>query len=413
MTSATVERGRGEDAAAAHGGPPVRVVHVTTVPETLQFLTGQAAFLRDRGVEVHAIASPGPALDMFAAAERVECFAVPMERRISPVRDLVAVVHLWRVLRRLRPDVVDAHTPKGGLLGMTAAWLAGVPVRIYHLHGLRFATARGVQRVVLRTAERLSATLAHRVLCVSRSLAEAAASERVAPAAKLRVLCGGSINGVDAATRFLPADQETRRAARVALGLPPDARVIGFVGRLGRDKGLVELAAAWRALRAEDPDLRLILVGPDEPNDAPPPEVMTALRSDPRVLAPGVDWETPKYYRAMDIVALPTYREGFGVVALEAAAMQLPVVATRVTGCVDAVADGVTGTLVRSQDAGALTAALRAYLDDPALRARHGEAGRARALRDFEPRAIWDALHAEYVALVRASGHPASAAAGT
>jgi glycosyltransferase involved in cell wall biosynthesis len=410
MFGASFDERSGEGSAPMARPGAVRrlcVVHVTTVPETLQFLNGQAAFLRERGVEMRAITSPGPALDVFAAAEQVECFGVPMERRFAPLHDLVAVVQLWRLLRALRPDVVDAHTPKGGLLGMAAAWLAGVPIRIYHLHGLRLETSRGARRAIMRTAERFTATLAHRVLCVSQSVAAAAAGEGVVAPGRARVLGAGSINGVDA-TRFRPADRESRRAARAALGLPPDARVIGFVGRLGRDKGIAELAAAWGTIREQLPDVRLLLVGPDEPNDPPPPGVIPALRSDPRVLAPGVDWDTPKYYRAMDIVALPTYREGFPVVPLEAAAMGLPVVATRVTGCVDAVVDGVTGTLVAPRDAAALAAALRAYLADPALRARHGEAGRARALRDFEPRAIWEALHAEYLALVRAASGAAA-----
>ena len=243
---------------------------------------------------------------------------------------------------------------------------------------------------------------------MSRSLATTAAAEGVAPARKMRVLCAGSISGVDP-TRFRAPEPEARRAARVALGLPAEARVVGFVGRLGRDKGLVELAAAWRELRDALPDARLVLVGPEEQHDPAPREVMTALRGDPRVLATGEVLDTPRYYRAMDVVALPSYREGFGVVAIEAAAMRLPVVATRVTGCVDAVVDGVTGALVPPRDAAALAAALRAYLEDPALAARHGEAGRARAIRDFEPRAIWDALYEEYVALLRAGGRRAAA----
>jgi glycosyltransferase involved in cell wall biosynthesis len=173
--------------------------------------------------------------------------------------------------------------------------------------------------------------------------------------------------------------------------------VVGFVGRLVREKGVVELWDAWRTLRAELPDLRLVLVGPREPHDPIPAEVARALELDPRVLLAGSDRDTPRWFRAMDVVALPSWREGFPVVPLEAAAVALPVVATEVPGCVDAVVDGVTGRLVPPRDAVALAAALRAYLVDPALRARHGSAARARVLADFDQRRIWDALHAEYV----------------
>lgn len=392
--------------AGGAGAPPaaaLRVVHVTTVPQTLMFLGGQAGYLRARGIEVLAVSSPGEALDVFAAAEGVRCFAVPMERAIVPLRDAVALLRLSLLLRRLRPDIVDSHTPKAGLLGMAAAWLAGVPVRVYHLHGLRFETARGARRSILRLADRLSASLATRVLCVSASLARAAAQEELAPAAKLGVLGPGSINGADA-ERFHPPTDEERRASRAALGIPADARVVGFVGRLVREKGLVELFGAWRVLRAELPDAWLVLVGPGEPHDPLPKEVVAGFAADPRVRNCGLDWDTPKYFRAMDVVALPTHREGFGVVALEAAATGLAVVATRVTGCVDAVADGATGTLVEAADTGALLAALRAYLVDPELRRRHGAAGRERAVHEFSRERIWAALHAEYVSLAGEHG---------
>lgn len=384
----------------------LRLVHVTTVPQTLLFLSGQSAYLRARGIDVVAVSSPGDALRRFGEQERVPCHAIRMERAISPLRDLVALARLVACFVRLRPDVVDAHTPKGGLLGMVAAWLAGVPVRVYHVHGLRFTTATGLRRRVLRATERVAAALATRVLVVSPSVAAAAAEEALFRPGRTRVLLGGSINGVDAAGRFRPAAPGERRAARASLGIPEDAEVIGFVGRLCREKGLAELAEAWRALREEHPRAHLVLVGEREPQDPLPAVAAALLDGDPRVHAAGFAWDVPRHLRAMDLVALPSWREGFPVVPLEAAAMGLPVVATRVAGCVDAVVDGVTGALVPARDAGALAAALGAYLRDPSLRARHGAAGRERVLRDFEQARLWQALHEEYVALAAAAARP-------
>lgn len=390
------------------GAGGVRVVHVTTVPMSLAFLRGQAAFMRARGVELAAVSSPGPDLEAFGREEGVPVAAVEMPRRITPLADLAAVRALCTIFRRMRPDVVHAHTPKGGLLAMVAARLCRVPVRIYHMRGLAFMGASGARRRLLQRTERLSCRLAHSVICVSESIRRLAVEEGICPPQRIRVLAGGSGQGVDARGRFdperLPAG--VRRDVRTRFGIPEAATVVGFVGRVVGDKGIVELEAAWHRLREAFPEVHLLLVGPFEPQDPVPADVEARLRRDPCVHLAGMDWNTPPFYAAMDVVALPTYREGFPNVPLEAAAMRLPVVATRIPGCVDAVEDGVTGMLVPARDAAALTEALRAYLSDAGLRARHGAAGRARVLRHFSPEVIHEALYAEYVRLAPPAHRP-------
>jgi len=371
------------------------VVHVTTIGLSLHFLTGQAAVLRNAGASVHAISSPDPESAVFRDREGVPLHPIPMTRQITPVRDLLALWRVWRVLRRVRPEIVHAHTPKGGLLGMIAAWLARTPVRIHHLRGISWVNASGPRRWLGRLADRVSCLLAHRVIAVSHSTREIAIENGLCPPDKIEVLLNGSGQGVDT-RRFTPADAPARLAARAAYGIPPDALVIGFLGRMVCDKGLAELAGAWRRLSAKEPRLQLLLGGKQDPDDAPAIALLAGLRSDPRVHYAGHEWDVPRLYAATDVVALPTYREGFSNVALEAAAMGLPIVASRVPGCTDAVLDGVTGTLVAPRDADALAVGLESYLTDAGLRERHGMAGRSRVLAEFRREAIIEAIAAGY-----------------
>jgi len=266
----------------------------------------------------------------------------------------------------------------------------------------------GVKRAVLRWAEKISCGLSHQVLCISHSLRDVAVSEGICSPEKIKVLGCGSGQGVDGRDRFNPRRINRLAGSRLRreYDIPADAPVVAFIGRIVRDKGMLELVAAWNRLRERFPSLHLLIAGRFEPQDRVAPEVERVLREDDRIHLAGYVEDTPSFYSAMDVLVFPTYREGFPNVLLEAAAMEVPVVATRIPGCVDAVEDGVTGTLVPVRDAEALADATERYLRDPQLRRRHGRAGRRRVLRDFRPEVIREAMYQEYVRLREAKGLP-------
>ncbi len=388
---------------------PPRLAFLTTHGMTLRILAhGQLAHLRRQGFEVVAMTAPGPDLETVAAREGVATAAVPgLAREIAPAADLAALFRLRRLFRRLAPDLVVAGTPKAGLLGTLAARWAGVPRCVYVLRGLRLETAAGARRAVLAVGERTAMRTAHRVLCVSSSLLRRAVALGLVRPEKITVPGDGSSNGVDV-ERFRPPSPAERDAARRAFGLPAEARVVGFVGRFTRDKGIEDLAAAWSdRLRAELPDLHLLLAGGWEAGDPVAGGVRARLEGDPRVAFAGFVADAAPAYRAMDVLALPSYREGFPNAPLEAAASGLPVVGFAATGTVDAVADGDTGLLVAPGDQAALGAALHRYLADAELRRRHGEAGRRRAVERFRSDRVWQAWADAYAAELAAAGLPA------
>jgi glycosyltransferase involved in cell wall biosynthesis len=379
-----------------------RVLHVTTVPVTLGFLAGHVAHAKSRGFEVHALSSPGEPLLQFAQSLQIDVHAAVMPRSITPLVDLAALLRIVRIIRHIGPTIVDGHTPKGALLAMMAATVCRVPVRVYHQHGLRLMTTTGLKRRILGWAERTTCRLAHQVICISNSLREVLIEKQLCPPEKVKVLAHGSIDGVEAQSMFNPAriSMQSAQRIRARYQIPEDALVMGFVGRITRDKGVIELTESWRALRVKYPSLHLLVAGPFESHDPIPGDVDATLRSDPRIHLAGMVRDMPSVYRILDLLVLPTYREGFGMSLLEASSMELPVVATRIPGCVDAVREGETGLLVPIRDAEALTVAIRTYLDNPKLRRQHGTNGRHRALRDFDPEVMREALFHEYLRLL-------------
>jgi len=372
----------------------IRLVHVTTVPQTLDVFRGQSPFLRGNGFDVVGVSSPGPLLDAFAAREQVPVVAVPMRRNISPVADAISLIRLIRTLLRLRPDVVHAHSPKAGLLGTIAARAVGAKAFL-SIIGLVQMTRTGFSRKLLDLATKLSCALAHRVWVNSFSLRDFVVEQKLSAASKTIVIGNGSANGVDV-SRFTPATDEQRARSRALSGVPENAFAIGFAGRMTRDKGVAELVQAFLMLRERHADLHLVIAGEYEDQDPVADEVKQAIATTGGIHFLGWGTDMPSLYAGLDLLVLPSYREGFPMAVLEAAAMGIAAVTTDAAGCIDSVDDGVTGAIVPVGDATALANAIDRYYADREMLERHGAAARTRVLEKFDSEVIWRALVVEY-----------------
>lgn len=354
---------------------PSIVVGITH-PQTCLILGPRLRALREAGLRVTLVCSPGELLDSTAAAAGVDAVPIPMQRGIAPLRDLVSLLRLCFLLRKLRPETVEFGTPKAGLLGTVAAAICGVPHRVYLLRGLKLESASGIKRRILLVLERLACRCAHSVLCNSASLRAKALTLGLAHEGKLRVLGLGSSIGVDMG-RFCPAPADGSNDVRARLAIPPGAPVIGFVGRLTRDKGLPELIESFETIAHVEPEARLLLVGWfDAAEDALASDMRAKIENHPRIHCTGFVQDTPPFYRAMDIMVLPTWREGFPNAVLEAQATGIPVVTTFSTGSRDSIVPEVTGLLILPGHPEAITEAVLKLLRSPGRRRRMGRAAR-------------------------------------
>jgi glycosyltransferase involved in cell wall biosynthesis len=374
------------------------------------FLQGQPEYFQNSGFDVTVLCPKKRSGEWeVARPDNVRVLEVPMEREISPVRDIRSAWLLWGILRTLRPTVTNAGTPKAGLLGGFAAWLTRVPCRFYTLHGLRFETTTGLRRKLLIFAERLACRFAHRVVCVSHSVREKALANGLVDRERAVVFGAGSCNGVDV-SRFSPTPERIRRGAelRREFGIPEDAPVALFVGRLTWDKGIAELLAAFLQLENRAPQLRLLLVGSFEDGDPLPEDARKRLETHERVILAGPINDPAPYYAMSDLLILPSHREGLPTVILEGHAAGKPVIGASATGIVDLLVDGETGLLFPVGDISALAEAIGKLIEDKALARKLALAGQEQVKRKFRQELIWAALHREYLKVLQWARTPHS-----
>lgn len=305
----------------------------------------------------------------------VELHSIAIRRDISPVADLGSLIVLYKLLRRGKFDLVYTLSPKAGLLGMLAAWLARVPHRVHCFTGQVWATRTGLARGMLKTLDRLLAACATQLLADSASQRQFLIDQSVVAAGKIQVLGDGSMAGVDT-QKFRP-NPAVRDRLRAQLEMDTDDCCLLYVGRLKRDKGVLDLVEAFRRIQPDMPRLHLLLVGPDEEGLEP------GFRGLPHLHYVGYTSAVADYMAAADVFCLPSYREGFGQVLIEAGAIGLPVVASRIYGITDAVQEGRTGLLHRAGNIEEMCDRLRQVSSDKPLRLALGQAGKANVLGRF------------------------------
>lgn len=373
----------------------MNILHVVNIYFVLPFFIGdQFKYFKDKGFGMHAACSDSEYLADYAKKQGFSYLATPINRSISIKDDLRSIRALCRYIRRNKIDIVVGHTPKGGLLAMIAGRICSVRKRIYFRHGLVYETSHGFKRFVLKTVDRLASACATKIVCVSPSVLERSISDKLAPAKKQTILKDGTCNGVDTVGQFNPekVDREAVAALRKKYGIGKDDFVIGYSGRLVRDKGVIELVEAFDRLSGAD-NCKLLLVGMFEQRDALPESTRQRILNDPRIIFTGfVNGCMENYYSLMDMYVLASYREGFPTGVLEAQSMGLPVVTTRATGCCDSIVDGVTG-LFADNSAEDLARKIDQVRVDKKI---DGANGRAWVKEKFDSRIVWKEIEKLY-----------------
>jgi glycosyltransferase involved in cell wall biosynthesis len=379
------------------------VAHVTTTPEFVKHILIHDLRRLSGRTEATVICTDGPDLAE-VRAEGIRVIPVPIERKITPTADLVALFRLVRLLRRERFDLVHTYVPKGGFLGQLAAALARAPARIHSCRGLLYTpTMPAWRRRLFRLTDRLTNALAHRTIFISRADRDFSVSSGLCSAAKAR-LTGSGIDLTHFDPARLPAD--TRAATRQELGLRSDAPVVLTVGRFVADKGYLELADAAASVRREHPEVRFVWVAPVLAGEegALPEAFLESRGLAGTVLRLPMQRDVRRLYLAADLLAHPSHREGVPRVLMEAAAMGLPIIASDIPGCREVVTNGRTARLVPVRDSGALARAIGAALADPVETSALARLARISASECFDQDALTERIGAVYRELLKGGG---------
>lgn len=355
------------------------------------FIRGQARFLKSKGCDVTIVSASGPEISNVSQSEDTKLVEIPFSREISLTKDLKSLFSVIKFIKKEKPSIVNAGNPKTGFLFMLASvFFPKVPM-IFTLRGLRSDTLTGFKKKVVFFTEKISCSLANKVIVISPSLMEHAIDLGVLKREKGIVLGKGSSNGVDT-TKYSNSELNIVKGKdlRHQYQVDADDIIIGHVGRITKDKGIEEIYQGFKICQSTNNNIKLFLTGPIEDDDPISPEMMTDMQANESVYFLGKQDDVTGIYSAYDILVLYSYREGFGNVAIEASAMSKPVIVSDIPGARDTTEHMRSGLIVKPKSPYDLANAIQYYLDNPDKRIEHGVYGSKRINDFFASEVIWN-----------------------
>lgn len=376
-------------------------MHVFTVFHSIQFLEGLFERLQANGYECIVVSSDctDEAVKNTIAGNEFKYLPLDISREISIIKDCKALIALIKTIKEQKPDIIHGHTPKAGLLSMLAGFICGIRNRVFHLHGLRYVTEKGIRRKIVYLLEKLTAGLSTNILAVSESLREFAIEKKICDREKITVIHNGSIKGIDI-EQLENIFQRGKLYYRKKYDINMNKKIIGFVGRITHDKGIYDLISAIELLEFKRNDFEVIICGFIEEIDQNYLYLFNKFIRKDNVRYLGFVSKPLEVMMCFDILVLPTYREGFGLVNIEANGLGVPVITTNTIGCLDSIAEGVTGILVPVGDVTAIKNAIETLLDNPSIAEYYGANGRKRVRELYDRKIIWTELIKYYESLI-------------
>ncbi|MCY1496893.1 N,N'-diacetylbacillosaminyl-diphospho-undecaprenol alpha-1,3-N-acetylgalactosaminyltransferase [compost metagenome] len=359
---------------------------VTTVSDSLPFFKGQLNVLKE-SFEIELVSSSGPHLDEMCALHAVAGHQIEMNREISIFADFMSLMKLTILFIKTKPFVVHGNTPKAGLLSMIAAWIARVPKRIYYVHGLRYHGESGTKKKILMQMEKISCVFATNVIAVSEGVKKVLTEDKVCKK-EIQIIWNGSINGLDVAY-FSPDIVDTSHVMD-EFGIENNNFVFGFIGRLVGDKGINELVSAFKKINATNTKTKLLLVGRFE-NDLDPlkAETLLEIQNNKNIIHAGFQKDVRPFFKAMNVFVFPSYREGFGIVLMEAGAMNVPAISSNIIGCNEIIRDNHNGFLIESRNENELSEKMKFCVGNPEILSNMAGQSRSLVLEKFEQQLLW------------------------
>ncbi len=384
-----------------------KLVRLTTVPLSLEkLLEGQLTYMNDY-YEVIAVSAEKDRLEKYGEDNRLRTFWVEMTRAITPFQDLKALFKLYAFLKKEKPLIIHSHTPKAGIIGMLAGKMAGVPIRLHTVAGLPLLETQGVKRNILDKVESFTYKLATRVYPNSFELKKIILQLGYAKGSKLHVLGEGSSNGIDTdyfdPGRFSKTDVNNIRSR---IGIPEEDLVYIFVGRLVSEKGINELVKAFSELRIQYESVSLLLVGPLETDlDPLKDETIELIKKHSKIFTTGYQTDVRPYFAVSNVLAFPSYREGFPNVVMQANSMNLPAIVSDINGCNEIVEDGKNGFIIPAKNSNALKKAMKTFIENGEISATLSQNPRKLIQKKYERKEFWKILLKEYKELEALHNH--------